>query len=72
MTGRQGGMPSWQRWRYAEVAEPADLRQVRLTLSLLGSRLGAPVLAQRRASSREATLRAWEPAPFRSDARSSS
>ena len=36
----------------SEVAEPADLRQVRLTLSLLGSRLGAPVLAQRQASSR--------------------
>ncbi len=48
----------------SEVADPADLRQVRLTLSLLGSRLGAPVLAQRRASSREATLRAWSTSPI--------
>jgi choline dehydrogenase-like flavoprotein len=48
----------------SEVADPADLRQVRLTLSLLGSRFGAPVLAQRRASSREATLRAWSTSPI--------
>jgi choline dehydrogenase-like flavoprotein len=48
----------------SEVADPADLRQVRLTLSLLGSRFGAPLLAQRRASSREATLRAWSTSPI--------
>ena len=37
----------------AEVADPADLRQVRLTLSVLGSRFGAPLLAQRRSADRE-------------------
>jgi choline dehydrogenase-like flavoprotein len=48
----------------SEVADPADLRQVRLTLRLLGSRLGAPLLAQRRSSDREAILRAWSTSPI--------
>ena len=41
------------------VGDPADLRQVRLVLSLLGSRAGSLLVAQRSRRSREALLRAW-------------
>jgi choline dehydrogenase-like flavoprotein len=43
----------------AEVADPADLRQVRLTLSLLGTRAGSLLLAQRGPGQRERLLQAW-------------
>jgi choline dehydrogenase-like flavoprotein len=48
----------------SEVADPADLRQVRLTISLLGSRLGTLALAQRSTSDRERMLRAWSTSPI--------
>jgi choline dehydrogenase-like flavoprotein len=48
----------------SDAADPGDLRQVKLILSVLSTGAGTLLLAQRRASSREATLRAWSTSPI--------
>lgn len=48
----------------SEVADPGDLRQIRLTLSLLGSSVGTMVIAQRSRGDLARLLEAWSTSPL--------
>jgi choline dehydrogenase-like flavoprotein len=48
----------------SEVADPADLRQVRLVVTLLGTRLGSLLVAQRRRRDLGQLLEAWSTSPL--------